>query len=129
MCERSACKQATVLVVDDDEFIRHATSLRLASNGYEVLKASRGDDGVAIAKSQQPDVIVMDIRMPGLDGLAALRLLRTDPTTDAIPVVMLSASPENQNAVLDSGAQFFLQKPYSKESLLSAVQAALDSSN
>ncbi len=122
-------ERSTILVVDDDEAICHATQLRLSANGFHVLTAGDGDEGVSIAISQQPDVIVMDVRMPRLDGLSALRMLRAGPATRSIPVIMLSASPEYETKALDEGACFYLHKPYSKESLLLAVDAALKNSN
>lgn len=121
-------EQATILFVDDDESIRHAAQLRLAANGYHVLTACDGDEGVTAARSRRPDAIVMDVRMPRLDGLAALRILRANPSTKSIPVIVLSASPEYQTTALDEGACYYLHKPYTKESLLVAVHAALQNS-
>ena len=114
-----------ILIVDDDEEIRFGTSLRLQSFGYRVETAVDGKDGIDKAISIQPDLILMDIRMPQLDGLSAMRYLRTNPSTAEIPCVIASASPNDQGNALDSGAEFFLRKPYSNDCLMASIESAL----
>ncbi|MEZ6103992.1 MAG: response regulator [Pirellulaceae bacterium] len=116
----------TVLVVDDDHGIADGVRLRLRSAGYETLVASDGMDGIAAAIEHQPDVVLMDVRMPNMDGLAALETLRIDGQTRHIPVIMLSASLRDQETALEAGAQFFLTKPYRSHDLLAAIECALD---
>ena len=114
-----------ILVVEDDEAIRHGTQLRLDCMGYSVITAVDGADGFAKAKMHHPDLIMMDIRMPKMDGLEALRRLKSEPSTDSIPVVMSSASPDDQWNAIDSGAAFFLRKPYSNTALLATVACSV----
>lgn len=114
-----------VLVIDDDRDVVRGVSLRLRAAGYETLAAYDGQQGVAVARDSQPNAIVLDVRMPRLDGLATLRQLRNCEDTRDIPVVMVSASLMDQHAALDSGARFFLSKPYQPKTLLAAIEAAI----
>ena len=115
----------TVLVVDDDQDVVKATSLRLRAAGYHIISAFDGGQGVLAAIDQQPDAILLDVRMPRMDGLAALEKLRQCDQTKDIPVVMLSASLVDKQAALDAGARYFLTKPYEGETLLAAVESAI----
>lgn len=115
----------TILIVDDDRDVRVGTRLRLQAAGYKTLEAENGVDGIAMAIENQPDAILMDIRMPKMDGLTALRLLQNNDTTRNTPIVMLSASHVDQSEALDSGARFFLAKPYQGPEMLAAIDAAL----
>ena len=114
-----------VLIVDDDVQIIAGTKLRLAHAGYDTCVANDGDVGVQIAQAEHPDLVLMDVSMPRLNGLEALAMLRVDSRTQRIPVVMLSASLHDQQTALDAGARFFVRKPYSSQDLLSAVEKAL----
>jgi CheY-like chemotaxis protein len=114
-----------VLIVDDDSQIITGTKLRLAHAGYDTCTANDGDIGVQVAQSEQPDIVLMDVSMPRVNGLVALSKLRSDSRTKCIPVVMLSASMPDQQLALDAGARFFVKKPYSSDDLLSAVEKAL----
>jgi DNA-binding response OmpR family regulator len=116
-----------VLVIDDDRDVVRGVSLRLRAAGYETLAAYDGHQGVAAAKESRPDVIVLDVRMPHLDGLGVLNQLRNCNATQEIPVVMVSASLVDQHAALDSGARFFLAKPYQSKTLLAAIGTAMKS--
>ncbi len=118
-----------ILVVDDDREIVFGTQLRLNAAGYETLVARDGNEAVASARTNQPAAILLDVRMPKLDGLAALGELKRDAETSAIPVVMVSASMRDQQAALDSGARFFLSKPYEYDDLLAALETALRETN
>jgi CheY-like chemotaxis protein len=121
-------EQPIVLVVDDDHEIVMAATLRLRAAGYRTQIAYDGESGVALAAKCQPNVIVLDVRMPRMDGLTALGKLKGRRDTKDIPVVMLSASVVDQQAALNAGARFFLKKPYRGETLVQAVAAALESS-
>lgn len=114
-----------ILVVDDDHDIVRGTRLRLDRAGYETLAAYDGEEAIDSAAAHHPDAIVLDVRMPHMNGLAALDGLRHRSDTKEIPVIMLSASLVDQNAALDGGARFFLRKPYHGETLLAAVEAVL----
>lgn len=114
-----------ILVIDDDHDVVFGASLRLRAAGYQTLVAYDGQQGIGVAKDRHPDAIVLDVRMPRLDGLAALSRLRTSRDTRDIPIVMVSASLIDRHAALDAGARFFLSKPYQPESLLAAVRSAM----
>ena len=114
-----------ILVIDDDAEMIYGTSLRLRAAGYDTVSASDGLQGFEAAVEHLPDAIVLDVRMPILDGLGALARLRNCDATKDIPVVILSASLVDQHAALESGARFFLTKPYQPKCLLAAVASAL----
>ena len=114
-----------ILVVDDDQDIVRGTRLRLDIAGYETFAASNGEEGIASAMALNPDAILMDVRMPQMDGLTALARLRTRAETKDIPVVILSASVVDRQAALDAGARFFLSKPYQGKKLLAAIESAV----
>jgi DNA-binding response OmpR family regulator len=116
-----------VLLVDDDREIVRGAGIRLRAAGYEVLTAFDGQVGLIAAKQNLPDAIVLDVRMPVMDGLTMLRRLRDCHETKAIPVVILSASVVDRGKAkaLEPGARYFLEKPYDPKSLLEAVEAAI----
>ncbi|QDT47414.1 Alkaline phosphatase synthesis transcriptional regulatory protein PhoP [Symmachiella dynata] len=115
----------TILLVDDEADIRQATQLWMATAGFKTSTAKDGEQAVACATQQQPDAIVMDVRMPHLDGLSALAELKEQTSTQHIPVVMLSASLVDQERALDAGANCFVTKPYDGRNLIKVVQAAI----
>jgi len=114
-----------VLMVDDEEEIRRSAGLWLSHAGFETSFACDGREGVDVARETQPDAIVLDVRMPHKDGLAALCELQKREDTKHIPIVMLSASLIDQQRALDAGAAFFMTKPYAHAKLIAAVKAAL----
>ncbi|HVX16061.1 MAG TPA: hybrid sensor histidine kinase/response regulator [Pirellulales bacterium] len=114
-----------VLLVDDDEDVTQSLGLRLHAAGYDVLSANDGRRGFDIAKAQQPDVIVLDVRMPRQDGIVTLRELKACDSTNHIPVIMLSASKNEQRLTRELGAKYFIQKPFDARTVLSAIEASL----
>jgi CheY-like chemotaxis protein len=122
-------KPKKVLIVEDDAQIVTGTKLRLESAGYETCSAADGDAGVIAAHEEHPDLVLMDVSMPRLNGLDALARLRADRSTAGIPVVMLSASMPDQRRALDAGARFFVRKPYTSDELIIAVERAMVSSD
>jgi DNA-binding response OmpR family regulator len=114
-----------VLVVDDDHDIVESIRIRLHAAGYETLFAYDGQKGFESAVKNNPDAILLDVRMPEMDGMTALAKLKRDHDTQGIPVVMLSASLIDQHAALRAGADFFVIKPYSATNLLATLDAAL----
>ncbi len=118
-----------VLLVDDDRDIILGASLRLRAAGYDTITAFDGQQGIEAALDERPDAIVLDVRMPRMDGMAALAMLHSCETTKDIPIVMLSASLVDQQAALDGGARFFLTKPYQGKTLVAAVESALIETN
>jgi DNA-binding response OmpR family regulator len=117
-------KAARVLVVEDEETLLFTLEHNLKREGYAVLTASRGDDALRIAREKQPDLIVLDIMLPGLDGLQVARLLRRD---SSVPIIMLTAlgGERDRVAALDLGADDYVAKPFSMKELLARIRAVL----
>jgi signal transduction histidine kinase len=115
----------TVLVVDDDREVSSCLALRLNSAGFEVVSASDGAEGLEFARSARPDAIVLDVRMPKMDGLTMLKELRTDREIKQTPVVMLSASIRDQQDALQAGANYFVRKPYDAVDVLTAIESSI----
>jgi len=118
--------KARILLVDDDCDIVRGASLRLRAAGFDVAVAHDGEAGLAAARDEQPDAIVLDVRMPTISGLEVLRELKQSAATKRTPVVMLSASLVDEQAALDGGARFFLRKPYDSAELLTAVRKMVE---
>jgi DNA-binding response OmpR family regulator len=118
--------QPRVLLVDDDNDIAQGIRLRLNATGYDCTIAADGYAGLQSAMADPPTVILLDIRMPKLDGITLLRELKQIPATSSIPVIVVSASLVEQNNALDAGARFFLTKPYDGAHLLQTIRYALD---
>jgi CheY-like chemotaxis protein len=115
-----------VLVIDDEPAIAEVLRMLLEFRGHEVFVANDGSRGYATAQRQTPDVIVLDLMMPVMDGFTTLEALRSDERTRTIPVVMLSAlgSDEVRHRCHDLGIRAILQKPYKPEDLLRAVEGS-----
>ena len=113
------------LVVDDERSVRDALSLALRSEGYDVHLVATGGDALGFLAEQSPDVIILDIGMPGLDGLETCRLIRAKG--DAVPILMLTARSgvSDRVAGLDAGADDYLVKPFALEELLARLRALL----
>jgi two-component system phosphate regulon response regulator PhoB len=118
-------EQKTVLVVEDDRDIAVSTSLRLQAAGFNTLIAASAEEGLVLALERHPDVIVLDIRLPKMDGLTALRTLSMQDSTKDIPVVALSACVGHKLAALEQGARYFLRKPCDVGHLVDAVQSTV----
>ena len=119
-------KGKTILMVDDDRDIVDSTCFRLRNEGYDTIVAFDADQGIDSAIKHQPDLIILDVRMPGKNGLVALSELKRCDDTKHIPIVMLSASIVDKNGCLDGGARFFVKKPYASKQLVAAVDTAID---
>ncbi len=113
-----------VLVVDDSPTERFYLGDILRKGGYDVVTAENGDDGVAKARSERPDIILMDVVMPGLNGFQATRQLSRDPATQAIPVIMCTTKGQETDRVwgMRQGASDYLVKPVSAETLLDKLK-------
>jgi len=118
-----------VLVVDDNEANRELINgiLRTAEDKYEVLMAENGKVGYEMAVKEQPDVIFMDMKMPVLDGIEAMKLLQAEETTKRIPVIVVTAfnTPENLENAFKAGAFDYITKPISIGELKSRVSKAI----
>ena len=116
-----------ILIADDEVYMLRLLEMTFKKGGYEVVSCRDGKEALATAFTAQPQLIVLDVMMPGLDGLGALRLLKENPATRDIPVVVLSAKGHaltRVDAVL-AGAVLFLAKPFSPNQLLGEVQKIL----
>lgn len=115
----------TILVVDDAEFILESASTLLRFEGYNVLTAADGEEGIEMAFKEKPDLILCDISMPKLDGYSVLDKIRSNPSTETIPFIFLTAFTEKSNmrAGMEKGADDFLIKPYTRDELISAIDA------
>ncbi len=115
----------SVLLVDDDDDLRFILLTHLRAIGFTAFEATNGEDAVRLAESQQPDLIIMDVGLPGMDGIAATRSLKNNPTTEHIPVIILTARSMSQDVVqgLEAGAHEYLAKPFDVTELLARVQA------
>ncbi len=115
----------TALVIEDDQDIAMSSSLRLQAAGFDTLIAASAEEGLTIAAQRHPDVIILDIRLPKMDGLAAQRAMSMQAGTGDIPVVVFSACVGQKQAALEQGARYFLKKPCEARHLIDAVQAAI----
>lgn len=115
----------TVLVVDDSPTDRHYLTEMLRAHGYEVLPASSGDEAIAAAKAARPDLILMDVVMPGLNGFQATRMLNRDPDTRSIPVIMCTTKGQETDRIwgMRQGAVAYLVKPIVAEELMARIKA------
>ncbi|TWT40465.1 Response regulator ArlR [Phycisphaerae bacterium RAS1] len=118
-----------ILLVDDDRDIARGVAIRLRAEGFDVTVTYDGEEGLSAALEAAPDAIVLDMRMPVVDGLTVLRKLREHPETIDIPVVVLSASVVEKGRVeaLNLGARYFLEKPFDAPRLIDAIRAVLPS--
>ena len=116
-----------VLVADDDARIRAYLDSTLELAGYEVLHAEDGVEAVRTARERTPDVVILDVVMPRMDGLEALRRLRDDARTSHLPVLLLTARAQRTDAIegLDAGADDYITKPFDAEELVARIRAAL----
>jgi two-component system alkaline phosphatase synthesis response regulator PhoP len=120
-------KMTTILVVDDEEDIIELVELNLAREGYRVLGCATGEKALEIARAKLPSLIVLDLMLPGMDGLEVCRRLKTDPKTASIPIVILTAKGEESDVVtgLEVGADDYVTKPFSGKVLAARVRRLL----
>ncbi len=116
-----------VLIVDDDREIVRAIELRLRNGGFQTTVAFNGQQGLEMAKQSRPDVILMDLRMPVMDGFTMLKRLQNSVLTANFPAIVLSANSADRARLQArrGGATFFVEKPYKSEDLLRALNAAV----
>lgn len=115
----------TILTIDDQADIRRLVRMTLEYDGYTVLEASEGEQGLALARSHRPDLILLDVMMPGLDGLMVGKTLQADPQLSRIPVIMLTALDRDADidAGLGTGARAYLCKPFGPVELLQMIES------
>ncbi|HVF20807.1 MAG TPA: response regulator [Mycobacteriales bacterium] len=118
----------TVLVVDDDPVIQKLLQVNFEMEGYDVITAGDGEEGLAKAQAEHPDAVVLDVMMPKMDGLEVARRLKGDDATKAIPIILLSAKAQQADvqAGQATGADEYLTKPFDPLELLQRVGALID---
>ncbi|RZL91516.1 MAG: response regulator [Variovorax sp.] len=118
---------STILIVEDND--KNMKLLRdiLQHQGHATLEATSGEDGVRLAIGHLPDLILLDIQLTGMDGIASLQRIREQPALDAVPVVAVSASvmPDDQRSIMSSGFDAYLTKPISLRPFLAVVEQFL----
>lgn len=117
-----------ILVVDDEPDVLRMLEVALGRRGHQVLTAAMGMEGLVIAEGERPDLVLLDIMMEGMDGWEVLKLLKLDPATHDIPVVMLSARSEPRDKIrgLQEGAVDYVTKPFSVRELVATIEAVLE---
>jgi CheY-like chemotaxis protein len=118
---------ATIMVVEDNELSRDALSRRLARRGYGIVLAVDGAQAIELARNERPDIILMDLGLPRVDGWEATRRLKADPATRRIPIIVLSAHAmtSDRDKALQAGGDEFDTKPVRFQPLLEKIEALL----
>jgi two-component system, cell cycle response regulator DivK len=119
---------STVLIVEDNDKNMKLARDVLQAKGYQTLEAITGEDGVKLAKERKPDLVLMDIQLPGINGIEAFRQIRADANTSRIPVVALTASvtPTDRTAIAAAGFDAFLSKPINLKEFLDTVKRMVE---
>ena len=113
----------TILIVEDNEKNMKLVRDILAHNGHATIEAQSGGEGVRMASEKRPDLVLMDIQLPDIDGIEALRRIRADRALDSVPVIAVSASvmPDDQQKIVTSGFDAFVTKPINLKQFLDTV--------
>lgn len=116
-----------ILAVDDEPDVLMILRTALQTEGYDVCTASNGPDCLEVAAEKKPDLIILDLMMPGMDGFAALQKLKSNPETSTIPVIMLTGVSEKTKVqqALTSGIAYYLTKPFDFDDLMTKVDQAM----
>ena len=116
-----------ILVVDDEEDILNVLRFRLEANNYEVLVASDGQEGLNKARSEKPDLMILDLMLPKLDGYKVCRMLKFDEAYKAIPIIIFTARAQKKDEELglEMGADAYISKPFEPEILLGKIKELL----
>jgi len=116
-----------ILIIDDERDVAHLTAKRIRANGYEVECFFEGTGAIDIIRQKQPDLILLDIWLPGVSGIELFKILRQDKKLKSIPIVFFSADPSKESLSLQElGAEGFVKKPYNPVELLRIIRLALD---
>ena len=120
-----------VLIVEDHPSHMELAAYMLERGGYEVLQATNAEDGIALARTERPALILMDLRLPGMDGVGAIRLLRSDPATRGIKIVAVTSYRDEygEKPLHVAGADALIRKPYHYEHFLGTLRAVLGTSS
>lgn len=117
-----------VLLIEDEPNIAEAIRFILGRNGWQVFVQTDGRQGLAAVASVRPDLVILDLMLPGMDGMAVLTHLRADPVTHDLPVMMLTAKGQGRDreAATRAGVSAFMTKPFSNADMVAAVRALLE---
>jgi two-component system cell cycle response regulator DivK len=117
----------TILVIEDHEDNRRIMRDLLTSSGYEVIEAVTGEEGVTAAETHRPDLILMDVQLPGLDGYEATRLIKANPNLQSIPIIVVTSYALSGDDVkaFEAGCDAYVTKPYSPRELLARIRKFL----
>jgi twitching motility two-component system response regulator PilH len=120
-----------ILIIDDSPTVIFAFKKILQNNGLVLLEALDAEKGIVLAREQKPDLIFLDIVLPGMNGFAALRTMRRDPSTQAIPIIMISSNEQATEQFFGSkiGADDFLKKPFTRNEVYHHMANLLDANN
>jgi twitching motility two-component system response regulator PilH len=115
-----------ILIVDDSPTERHVLNDMLTKAGFEVVASDNGDDAILKAKLMKPDLILMDVVMPGLNGFQATRAISRDPETKSIPIILCTSKDQETDKIwgMRQGARGYVVKPVDREELLAKISAA-----
>jgi two-component system cell cycle response regulator len=116
---------AKVLVVDDEKGVRDLLHSFLKATGYQAIMASNGEEAIELAKSESPNAILLDVKMPGIDGVETCRRLRAEEQTRYIPVIMVTAFGTTETEATDAGADDFVNKPFELKDLAIRIKSVL----
>lgn len=116
-----------ILVVDDEEHIQELIKFNLEKNGFKVITADNGRDAFQLAKDQQPDLVFLDLMLPGMDGLEVCKEIRKEPSISSMPIIMITAKGEELDKILglELGADDYITKPFSVRELIARAKAIL----
>ncbi|MBO6556010.1 MAG: response regulator [Pseudomonadales bacterium] len=119
--------RSKIVVIEDEPDIVEVVSYNLKREGYSVLSVDRGDEGLNLIRNQSPNLVILDLMLPGMDGLSICQQMKSDPIVRDIPVIIISAKGEESDVVigLELGADDYLSKPFSPRELLARVKAVL----
>jgi DNA-binding response OmpR family regulator len=120
-------EQPVVLAADDDEDILSLVAFRLERSGYTVIQARDGQEALELALAEKPDLAVLDVMMPKLDGFELTRRLRAEASTNRMPIILLTARAQDADVAqgFEAGADDYIRKPFSPQELRTRVQAIL----
>jgi DNA-binding response OmpR family regulator len=120
-------KQKKIFVIEDEDDILEVIVYNLKREGYSVISCRDGEEGLKKIKKEDPDLVLLDLMLPGLDGIELCRRLKADPATEPIPIIMVTAKGEESDIVLGlkMGADDYVSKPFSPKELLARIQAVL----
>jgi two-component system, OmpR family, alkaline phosphatase synthesis response regulator PhoP len=125
--DETMMKATKIVVIEDEKDIRDVIVYNLQREGYTVFAAETGEDGLQLINDRGPDLIILDIMLPGIDGLSVCQQVRTDSLTKAIPIIVVSAKEEESDVIigLGLGADDYVTKPFSPRELLARVRTVL----